>query len=84
LDTIEMLSPGFYEAPSARRVTILFTMLDRWQNIKNWSERHPARKIILQESKSLVSLQVCTACPSAPSLPDHMKTVYEYRMKYNI
>jgi len=56
-----MVAPGFYDAPSPKRVTILFTFIERWRHLLNWSERNPVRKIVLADTKNLFNLYVRAA-----------------------
>jgi len=61
LNTMEMLAPGFYDAPSPARVTILFIFIERWQHLLNWSERNPVRQMVLADTKKLYNLHVRAA-----------------------
>jgi beta-galactosidase/beta-glucuronidase len=58
LNTVQQLTPGFADAPAREGVTIVFTFIEKWAEVKAHGQMHTEFAPVLEATKAQVNGQV--------------------------
>eukprot|EP00193_Tetraselmis_chui_P007165 CAMPEP_0177771456 /NCGR_PEP_ID=MMETSP0491_2-20121128/11602_1 /TAXON_ID=63592 /ORGANISM="Tetraselmis chuii, Strain PLY429" /LENGTH=1273 /DNA_ID=CAMNT_0019289007 /DNA_START=241 /DNA_END=4062 /DNA_ORIENTATION=- len=61
LNTVQQLTPGFADAPAREGVTIVFTFIEKWAEVKAHAQMHTEFAPVLEATKAQVNGQVRAA-----------------------